>query len=249
MKKLTLIAAGIFFAAAGMAQVDTTVQTTTTSAPTAKVPLPTRSSDHIVLQFGYHGWAGIPDSIQTGGFSRTFNAYVMFDFPFKTNPHFSAAIGVGLGTDHLFFEDTYVGIKDITPSIVFRDLSDTVHFKKYKLSTAYAEAPIELRWSSNPAENGKSVKVAVGAKVGLMLSAWTKGKKLQTAADQDLNGGDYIEKLKSKNFFNTTRLAVTGRLGYGHFTLFGTYQFTQLFEEGRGPNVKPFSIGLTISGL
>ena len=40
-----------------------------------------------------------PDSIGTKGFSRTFNMYLMLDFPFRTNPHFSVALGPGFATD------------------------------------------------------------------------------------------------------------------------------------------------------
>jgi hypothetical protein len=39
------------------------------------------------------------------------------------------------------------------------------------------------------------------------------------------------------------------RVGYGNVTLFGSYTLTDLFKEGQGPRVKPFSVGLTLSGL
>ena len=57
---------------------------TETKPKTAKVASLPRSNDHLMLQAGYTGWAGAPDSIQTGGIPRTFNGYLMFDFPFKT---------------------------------------------------------------------------------------------------------------------------------------------------------------------
>jgi hypothetical protein len=56
-------------------------------------------------------------------------------------------------------------------------------------------------------------------------------------------------KESSKRFFNKNRLSGMVRVGYGHFSLFGSYQFTPLFKEGGGPVVRPFSIGLTLSGL
>src|SRR5262245_2552019 len=118
--------------------------------PKTKPNLANRANDHFLLQFGYTGWAGIPDSINTKGFPRSFNAYFMFDFPFKSNPKLSVAIGAGIGTDNIYFDKTYVGIKDITPTLQFHDQSDTIHFKKNKLATAYVEAPLELRFSSRP---------------------------------------------------------------------------------------------------
>ncbi|MEJ0104210.1 MAG: hypothetical protein WDO19_17320 [Bacteroidota bacterium] len=37
--------------------------------------------------------------------------------------------------------------------------------------------------------------------------------------------------------------------GMDIFTLFGSYQVGSLFKEGLGPDVRPYSIGLTLSGL
>jgi len=171
----------------------------------------------------------------------------MFDFPFKSNPHFSAAIGAGVGTDHIFFDKMYVGIKDPTSTLTIQDVSDTTHFKKYKLATAWLEAPIELRYSFNPENPGKSWKIALGVKVGTLLNAHTKGKTWQNSQGQTLIS--YIQKESGKRFFNTTRIVPTARIGYGHFSIYGTYQVGTLFKEGLGPDVRPYSIGLTISGL
>jgi hypothetical protein len=173
--------------------------------------------------------------------------YFMFAFPFKTNPHLSVAIGPGIATDHIFFEDTYVGIKDNTQTLAFKNVGDTTHFKKYKLSTAYLEAPVELRYSSNPQDDKHSFKVAIGAKVGTLLSAWVKGKKLADKNDNDL--ASYTSKEKSKRFFNSTRLSVMGRIGYGKFSLFTSYTINPVFKEGVAPTVRPLTIGLTLSGL
>lgn len=203
-------------------------------------------NDHFLMQFGLTRWQGKPDSINTKGSSRSFNVYFMFAFPFKTNPQWSVAIGPGLATDHIFFDATYVGIKDPTNTLAFRDLSDTSHFDKYKLSTAYLEAPVELRFTLHP-ERTKSFKVAVGAKVGTLLSAWVKGKDFV-----DKNGNsimDYISKEKSKSFFNTNRLSLMGRIGYGNFSAFVSYAVNPLLKEGVGPTVRPMTIGLTLSGL
>ena len=65
------------------------------SEPKKKPSLVSRANDHLLLQFGYTSWAGIPDSINTKGFPRSFNAYFLFDFPFKSNPKISVAIGAG----------------------------------------------------------------------------------------------------------------------------------------------------------
>jgi hypothetical protein len=224
-----------------------TAQTDTTTPTRIFRPMQTRSKDHLMIQFGSARWQNSPDSIQTGGFSRTFNVYLMLDFPFKTSPKLSVALGPGLATDHVFLDKMSAGIAENASTIRFRDLSDTTHFKKFKVSTAFLELPIELRFSSNPEEDGKSFKAAIGVKVGTMLAAWTKGKDLEDRNDNSVN--EYIVKEKSKRFFNTNRISATARLGYGHFTIFGSYSLTSLFKEGVGPKMNAMSIGLTLSGL
>ena len=217
------------------------------SEPKKKPNLASRANDHLLLQFGYTSWARIPDSISTKGFPRTFNAYFLFDFPFKSNPKISVAIGAGVGTDNIYFDKTYVGIKDITPTLQFHDLSDTTHFKKSKLATTYLEAPLELRFNSRPDNPNKGVKVALGVKAGVLVQAHIKQKTEQTSSGGTINA--YTEKESSKRFFNSSRFGGTARIGYGVFSVFGTYQINPLFKEGLGPDVRPWTIGLTLSGL
>jgi hypothetical protein len=212
-----------------------------------KPSLASRANDHLLIQFGYTSWAKIPDSINTKGFPRTFNAYFLFDFPFKSNPKISVAIGVGVGTDNIYFDKTYVGIKDLTSTLQFHDLSDTTHFKKSKLATTYFEAPLELRFNSRPDNPNKGVKVALGIKGGVLVQAHIKQKTEATSSGATIN--PYTEKESSKRFFNSSRFAGTARIGYGVFSAFATYQINSLFKTGVGPDVRPWTIGLTLSGL
>jgi hypothetical protein len=207
----------------------------------------TPSNDHFFIQLGYLTWTNKPDSIRTKGFPRSLSIYVMLNFPFKTNPHWSVAIGPGISSDNMYFDKMTVGIARTTPTLQFRDVSDTSHFKKYKLSTNYLEAPVEMRYRFNPNDDRKSVKIAFGAKVGVLVNAHVKGKTLQSTSDQTLN--DYTAKEATKRFFNKQRLSVMGRVGVGSFTVFATYAITPLFQEALGPAIHPLTIGLNISGL
>ena len=211
--------------------------------PKKQVNLTKRSSDHLMIQFGYAGWAPKPDSIRTKGFSRSFNMYFLFDFPFKSDNRFSVGIGAGVGSDNIFLEKTTVDLKNRTAAYFRKDSIN--QYKKYKLATAFVEVPLELRYSTHPENMNKGFKLALGAKVGLPVDAHTKAK-----VDRDANGnGGYIYKEKDKKFLNNTRIAATMRVGYGNFSLFGTYTLTSFFREGQGPAVKPFTVGLSLSGL
>jgi hypothetical protein len=234
------------------AQVDTLPPNIPPPAPKkpnkySQVDLSNRANDHFLFQFAYDGWANKPDSINTKGFSRGFNAYFMFDFPFKTDPRFSVGIGVGVGTDNIYFDKTTAEVAGITTTLRFKDVSDTNYYKKYKLATTYIEAPIELRFAANPANTNKSFKVALGGKFGLLMNAHNKGKELRNKNNTTLN--NYIQKESSKRYFNGNRLVMTARVGYGFIGAFGTYQVNNFIKEGVGPNIHPYSVGITISGL
>ncbi len=217
----------------------------------SKVKLTGRSNDHLMIQYGITGWAKKPDSITTGGFSRSFNFYVMIDMPFKSDPRFSLALGPGIGTDHMFFEKTNVTITQRQSPLRFQNVKDTNHFQKSKLVNAYLELPLELRYSSNPENSKKSLKAALGIKIGTLVDVHTKNKNFVTKDGNTVTGfsDKYVQKLKDKYFFNGNRFAGTMRVGYGNWSLFGTYNLGVFVKEGLGPNVKPYSIGLSLSGL
>jgi Outer membrane protein beta-barrel domain len=241
MKKFLSLSVCTFFAVAVFAQ-DNPSGTKKKQIP----DLRNRANDHFLLQLGYTKWAGKPDTINTSGFSKSFNVYFMLDYPFKTNPNLSMALGLGIASDHILFSKTYIGLKDNTSTLHFTNQADTNNFKKTKLATAYLEAPIEFRYSADPL-TGKGVKAAIGVKIGTLINAHTRNTKFENKTNTVLN--DVTMKEAGKKFFNKNRISVMGRIGYGHFTLYGSYQLTPLFKDGAGPVVRPFSIGLTLSGL
>lgn len=213
-----------------------------------KIDLSNRSNDHFMLQYGFDNWAGTNDSTKPSGFSRFFNAYIMLDKPFKTNPKMSVGLGVGVGSSNIFFDKKYVDVRATSTTLPFRNVDSVNHFKKFKLTTIFLEAPVELRYSSNPENNNSSFKVAIGVKVGTLLTAYTKGKTLVDKNGNTINA--YIEKESSKKYINSTRLAATARIGYGIFSLYGAYQITSFLKDAAGSTtIRPYSIGLTVSGL
>ncbi|HEY4108871.1 hypothetical protein [Puia sp.] len=207
-----------------------------------------RAADHFMFQLGYDNWAGAPDSIHIRGFNRSANFYFMFDFPFKTDQRLSIGAGLGIGSSNIFFHQQEVMVAAYTnTTLAFPDEQGGNHYKKFKLVTTYLEAPVELRFALDPEHMDKSWKFAVGTKIGIMLSAYTKGKNLQNGVGQTI--GNYIQKESSKQFFNTPKLAGTFRVSKGVIGVFGQFQVNSLIKTSAGPSVFPFSGGITLSGL
>ncbi len=208
-----------------------------------------RTGDHFMLQLTSDHWTGTPDSIKSRmtGIARGANVYVMLDQRFKGNPKWSVAFGVGVGTSNMYFKNLVVDIKSRTNKLPFNNVDSINHFKKYKLATTFLEIPLELRYTFNPEKESKSIKAALGVKVGTLLNVHTKGKNLLDKNGSAVNS--YTAKETGKGFFNSTRLAATARVGYGNFSLFGSYQFNNIFKDGVAADMKLFQIGINFSGL
>ncbi len=251
MRIFIVLLAALFLSGVSFAQkADSTVPKTKKFDP-KKFDFKNRANDHFMMQFGYDNWNSKPDSIRITGFGRHFNAYVMYDMPFKTDPRWSVGIGAGVGSSNIYFDKMIVDIKASSThkAVSFKNVADTNQFKKFKVAETWLEAPLELRFVANPFNTNNSFKFAVGAKIGTLVSATSKGKDFQTKNGSTLYGSKYIVKEKEKNFFNGTRLAGTARIGYGPFSVYGAFQIINLFRETMGPPVRPYSIGLCISGL
>ena len=247
MKKITFIIISCLFVSFAFAQETTT---TTTSTQPKKIKLTNRAGDHFMLQASLDGWTSMPDSISSHqkGFSRGFNAYFMFDKPFKSSPKYSIGIGVGVSTSNMAFKNMNVDLKSSNLFLPFTAVDSTNHFKKYKLATTYLEVPLELRFTGNPENVNKSLKAALGVKVGTLVNAHTKGKTLLDKNNNTI--GSYSEKISNKKYINGTRFSATARVGYGIISLFGTYQLNSVLKEGVGsPDMKLYQVGITISGL
>lgn len=217
-----------------------------------KVDLSKRVSDHFVFQYGMDNWAGAPDSIRIKGKSRHFNAYFMLDKPFQNNPKFSVAYGIGFGSSNIFFDRNYVNIKSSSTSLPFsRSVpnTDSGYYKKFKLTNIYLEAPVEIRYYSNPENPNNCWKAALGVKIGTLLKTYTKGKDLQNKAGQSVYGAKYIMKEDNKKYMNATRVSLSAKVGWGIYGLHFDYQLSQVIKEGFGAEMHPYSIGLSISGL
>ncbi|ATL46455.1 hypothetical protein COR50_04285 [Chitinophaga caeni] len=195
------------------------------------------SRDFLMVQLSYDGWGNMPDTISTKGLSRGFNIYFMYDFPFKKG-NFSFAAGLGFGSSSVFLRNLKLDMQSTSSSPKF---VPTDEYKKYKVATTYLDVPLEIRYFAKDNPN-KGFKAAAGIKVGMLVNAHTKGKN-------SLGGERNIIKEQNKRYFNTWRYAATARVGYGNFSLFGSYTLNTLFKDNSSVDVNPYSIGICLSGL
>jgi hypothetical protein len=246
MKRILIVLAVSFVALHTMAQ--TKVDSTTYSTKPKKkswsnVILGDQANDHFLFQLGYSDFLNKQDSVSTKGIGRSVNMYFMMAFADKQDNRFSAAVGLGFGSDNYYLNKERIDLTNPARATFYTDTADD--YRKSKLNATYIEIPLEARYSSNPANPNHAWKVALGVKAGLLAGIKTKVKMLR-----DINGiPDYTLKTKDDHLFNPVRAAGTLRVGYGVVSLFFQTDITSFIKSGDGPSIRPYTAGVTISGL
>lgn len=116
-----------------------------------------------------------------------------------------------------------------------------VNFSKNRFKTFYINAPLLFEINTGDHKN-KSFHLSAGAIFGYKFTTRMKYKYKDNGDEQ---------KVKDNSDFNTNpfKVALTVRAGVGWLNLFATYNLTPLFESGRGPELYPFSVGVTLLGF
>lgn len=219
--------------------------TSKTSAKKVKSEIKKPSRDFLVLGFTYDNWAQTPSDVKITGFGRGFSGYLCYDFPISKS-NFSFAAGLGVSSDNVYFDKQVAVMNTASTKITFQNVDTSVakYYKRSKLNTTYLEAPFELRYFSDNENRNRGFKMALGVHVGVLVGAHSKTRH------SGLGMPDIVtEKVNSKRYFQTWRFAPSVRIGWGNFSVFGTYSISSLFNAGEGPQVFPYSIGISISGL
>lgn len=116
----------------------------------------------------------------------------------------------------------------------------------FEFNTKRAPLPTtaaEVRALENAGYSRKgNFHIAVGVVGSWYFDTMYKVKYVEYGDKQkDRSGGDY--------HLLPYRAAATVRLGWGGWNFFGEYALTPLFSNGKGPELTPFNVGLTLVGF
>ena len=114
-----------------------------------------------------------------------------------------------------------------------------VTYTKSKLVTTYATLPVILETQIPIANSKRTINIGAGVIGAAKLGSHTKVTYY--------SGGKENEKHKDDFSLNTFRWGATGRVGYGFFQIYGTCYFTSMFENGKGPELYPFEVGIAFT--
>lgn len=205
----------------------------------------------LMIEFGFNWILDQPERVgfNTMG-SRTFNAYYLYEKNLGESA-FSFHPGIGIGTEKYKFVDNLT-LGYVSDSLGEREVHfiplDSIYgrgtdYKKSQINPIYVDVPIEIRWRSRKYDPKRSLKVALGGKVGFLIDSKTKVK---------YNNFGETKITKQKEQFELSQLRYGGymRLGYGGFSAYAYYSFSDLFNKDKGPQgttMYPFTFGLSLA--
>ncbi|MCX6294527.1 MAG: DUF2807 domain-containing protein [Bacteroidetes bacterium] len=145
--------------------------------------------------------------------------------------------GFGFDFNHYAFQNSITLNGDTTYLAARTD--STIDYKKNKLNVCYIKIPLMLEFNTSKNAN-KNFHIAVGAELAYRIGSVTKQK-------YEINNVEY--ELKHKDDYNLEpfRYSAVARIGYNNVTLFADYGLNRLFKKDKGPQVYPFTVGVTIA--
>jgi len=144
--------------------------------------------------------------------------------------------GLGLQFNNYRFDKS---IKLISDSASLTYFNDTIKYNKNKLIVTYLTLPILFDFQIPVGEHDR-IHLTAGVVGGLRIGTHTKQVF-------DLNGNENKEKQREDFHLSPFQYGLTARLGYNGVGVFVNYSLSSLFKDGEGPELYPWSAGLSFS--
>ena len=178
------------------------------------------------------------------------------------NNHLGFTTGLGLQISNYYFTGNYVMLNDSSSLVAYhvKDLNgNPVSLKVNKMVVSYLNLPLFLEYQTNPYRRMSSFHVTLGVIAGVRIGTYTKQvykEKEQSYFLVDNNGFnvasfdvEHHTVVDHGTFhLNPFKVDAAFRIGWSHINLFGTYSVTRMFQKNQGPELYPFTAGITLIG-
>jgi hypothetical protein len=192
----------------------------------------------LLIDIGFNTLNNKPEELNTRFIpSRTFNIYYQHPINlFGDASGFTFNPGFGFATDKLaftnnrnLFNNPEVGPESSRLAPISEVYGANLSINRNNVGLTHFEVPLELRYHFNKRNYNKSVRVALGGKVGYLLNAQTKiAYSTNTGLERQI-------KDRQSYGFSPIRYGVYTRLGFPGFNLWAYYGLNEVFRANQGP--------------
>jgi hypothetical protein len=152
--------------------------------------------------------------------------------------HFGIVTALGINFNNYRFDGNNTIVIDgdgiITPAFP----AEPIQYEKSKLATVYGFIPVMLEVQI-PVSRGSAINLGAGVIGAVKLGSHTKVVYYDDGKQKDKNHDDFN--------LNVLRYGVTAMAGYEMVQVYGTCYLSPMFENGKGPEIYPFEIGIALT--
>jgi len=153
---------------------------------------------------------------------------------------FGFVTGLGIQWYNYRFSNNVVIKADSSVIYGYHDKTPNRSYIKSKLTASYLVLPLIFEFQTNPHHNSRSFHIGVGVVGGVRLGSHSKQVYTENG------GGDTKPKTYDSFHLQPFRLDGTVRIGWGPLNLYGNYSIIEMYRNGSGPELYPFTIGLIL---
>jgi len=170
--------------------------------------------------------------------------------------------GLGFQISNYYFTGDYVMLKDSATLVAYRVQDQQGQYagmKVNKMVVSYLNVPLLFEFQTNRFRRMSSFHVTLGVIGGLRIGSYTKQvyeEKEGTFYLVDEQGKQVASfemdhhTVHDRGAYHLSPFKVDAafRIGWSHLNLFSTYSLTRMFQKDQGPELYPFTVGLTLLG-
>ena len=191
-------------------------------------------------------WTDVPEEMDLKTINLGYNISASYIIPIE-NTNFGVNLGLGITGHNIYSDAVQTDVLDAndrpTGEVKFIKLDSLVSdlaYDKNKISLTYAEVPFEFRYYNK--NNG--LKASLGIRIGFLIDSHSKYN-----GEDYLFGSDEAIKIKIKDLDNISEYRFTPfvRVGWKWVNLTASYCLTGMYEQNKGPQMKPISLGLSFT--
>ena len=199
--------------------------------------------------------------------TKSVGVYINFfeqNISLSKNQKFGMVTGMGINwNNYRFSKDTRLNA-DSSELIGYIDKG--INIRKTKLTNLYLNIPLLFEFQTNSYHKKNSFHFGLGMVMGVRLSSHTKKyyderdkgfdiTKYNPATDKyetvftAVSPDNSIVKDFDDFYMNPFKFDATVRIGWGFVNLFATYSVNTMFKKDKGPELYPWTIGITLVNL
>lgn len=156
------------------------------------------------------------------------------------NNKFGLITGIGFQWNNYFFNNNVFLRGDSSVLYGYRERVDGRSYEKSKLVVSYLSVPLLMEYQTNKYSRSDSFHLTAGMIMGVHLKAHTK----------NVFNDSGKSKVKGREDYNIApfRWDAHAGIGWGKINLFASYSLNSMFLNEKGPELYPFTVGITLLG-